>query len=150
MRLDRISQQLVLFLRGKAIIDELAIGRIRFELGGTFVQVAEVPEALGNALALINDLGLLEQLGEQDVKRNEEEQHQDGEGRLRHDAAFAKRGGQAVGFLGSGRAAGGENEADHVFLSLFLSVFWCVDGLLNEPESGAAVTDRARSDPIPR
>ncbi|KXN97832.1 hypothetical protein LS48_14650, partial [Aequorivita aquimaris] len=111
---DRIGQLGVLVLRLQAVVDELLVGRVLLELGRAFTQVARLPEALTDALRLVHDLLLLEQLREQDVEGDDRHQHEDREDRLRDEAAFLQSGLQAELVFGCRGAAGRENGGEHL------------------------------------
>src|SRR3546814_2932731 len=70
----------VLVLRGEAVVDDLLVRGVLLELGRGFAQIRRIPEALPDALGLVHDLLLFEQLGEQDVERDD-----------RHDDENAER-----------------------------------------------------------
>src|SRR3546814_12428267 len=82
------------------------------------------PEALPDALGLVHDLLLFEQLGEQDVERDDRHDDENAERHLRNQAAFAKSGDEAVriGARG-GRGARGKNGQEHLALFLARSIF---------------------------
>src|SRR3546814_19648797 len=71
MRLDRIGQLGVLVLRGEAVVDDLLVRGVLLELGRGFAQIRRIPEALPDAHGLVHDLLLFEQLGEQEVERDD-------------------------------------------------------------------------------
>src|SRR3546814_6022922 len=70
MRLDRIGQLGVLVLRGEAVVDDLLVRGVLLELGRGFAQIRRIPEALPDALGLVHDLLLFEQLGEQEDRKS--------------------------------------------------------------------------------
>src|SRR3546814_1804638 len=73
---------------------------------------------------LVHDLLLFEQLGEQDVERDDRHDDENAERHLRNQAAFAKSGDEAVriGARG-GRGARGKNGHEHLALFLARSIF---------------------------
>src|SRR3546814_18075808 len=86
----------VLVLRGEAVVDDLLVRGVLLELGRGFAQIRRIPEALPDALGLVHDLLLFEQLGEQDVERDDRHDDENAERPLRNQAAFAKSGDEAV------------------------------------------------------
>src|SRR3546814_15147790 len=67
MLVDRVGQLVVLLLGDDAVVDDLAIGAVLLELGRAFAQVGGLPEGGSGALALVEDLLLLEEFHEQSV-----------------------------------------------------------------------------------
>ena len=62
-------------LGDQGIVNDRTIGAAGFELRSGFAQVRRVPEAGADLLALVDDLLLLHQLGEQDVERTQRHDH---------------------------------------------------------------------------
>src|SRR3546814_10775490 len=89
----------MLFVGAQTVFDDLAIGAVLFQLRSAVGKRRGAPEIGVHGLALADHLVLLEQLGEQDIECADEHDQQDEEGDLRHDAAFAERGDEAVGIL---------------------------------------------------
>lgn len=125
----------MLFVGAQAVLDNLAIGAVLFQLCGALGQRRRAPETLRDGLALLHHLILLKQLGEQDVQGADEHDEHDQEGHLRDDPAFAQRGEQTVGavaffhdacrsrhqaeaaFVATGSGSSG-NQIEHCFTSL--------------------------------
>src|SRR3546814_16594270 len=89
----------MLFVGAQTVFDDLAIGAVLFQLRSAVGKRPGAPEIGVHGLALADHLVLLEQLGEQDMECAAEPAQQDEEDDLRHDAAIAARGDEAVGLM---------------------------------------------------
>src|SRR3546814_12018796 len=88
-RTDTLFPYTTLF---RSVVDDLLVRGVLLELGRGFAQIRRIPEALPDALGLVHDLLLFEQLGEQDVERDDRHDDENAERHLRNQAAFAKSG----------------------------------------------------------
>src|SRR3546814_17515300 len=80
MLVDRVGQLVVLLLGDDAVVDDLAIGAVLLELGRAFAQVGGLPEGGAGALALVDDLLLLEEFPDHDVQGRGRHKKENAEG----------------------------------------------------------------------
>src|SRR6185369_1655299 len=91
MRVGGLCHLRVLLLGGQAVFGDLAPCAVFLELGSAFLDASGAPEARTQIAALLQDLALLEPLGEQDEERTERHDTQDDDGGLGDEAALLKR-----------------------------------------------------------
>jgi len=119
VRVEVIRHLGVLFFGGIGVLDELAPGAVLVQFGCTFAKGRRAPETGADALVLVHDPLLFEQLGEQDVERADRHDHQHGEDRPGDHAALLHRFHEAKLGLRSGRSGGGEKLESHCEGPLF-------------------------------
>src|SRR4029453_5261843 len=102
MLIDRVGQLAMLVLRDERVVDDRAIGALRFELGRRLAQARRVPETGPHFIALADDLLLLQELREQNVERAHGHNHEDDEHGPGDEATFLERLHQAIRIRRSG------------------------------------------------
>jgi hypothetical protein len=91
-----------------AVVDELTPGAVLVELARALAQCRCAPEAGPHGLVLVEDLLLLEPLGNQDVERSDRHDHEDGKDRPGDYAALIHGFPEAELVLRHCAASGGE------------------------------------------
>jgi hypothetical protein len=91
MGFNWVSQKAVLLLRSDAVIDDLTICAVLFQLCSAFFKRSSAPELRTNFFILVQNLLLFEQLSEHNVEREYGHDNHHGENRDGDWPAFFKR-----------------------------------------------------------